>query len=145
MVELPALRDGSLPAVPDPIAASPATTARPLRVLLVEDHEDTRRILHRLMTRWGHAVTTAGSVAEARQALAGGSFDLLLSDLGLPDGTGLDVVMTLRENSRIPAVAMSGYGMEADISRARAAGFNEHVVKPVTAETLIQTLERYSR
>ena len=88
------------------------------------------------MTGWGHTVTPADSVAAARLAIAEGSFDVLLSDLGLPDGTGLDVVTALREKSAIPAIAMSGYGMEADLLRSRADGFNEHLIKPVTAAAL---------
>lgn len=143
-VELPALQDGSVPAAAPPSLPQEGATARPLRVLLVEDHEDTRLILSRLITRWGHTVTTASTVAQARQVLSESTFDLLLSDLGLPDGSGLEVVMKLRESSRIPAVAMSGYGMDADIAKAHAAGFTEHVVKPVTAETLLQLLAKYS-
>ncbi len=123
-----------------PTAPTPAP--RSLRVLLVEDHEDTRNVLLRLLKRWGHTVTTAGDVAQARAAIAAGTFDLLLSDIGLPDGSGLDVVTALRERSDIPAVAMSGYGMEADIERARTAGFTEHIVKPVTAEGLRELLTR---
>jgi signal transduction histidine kinase len=143
IVELPVLADVSALAVTPP-AASPGAKTRALRVLLVEDHEDTREVLFRLMTRWGHAVTTASTVAQAREKIAGETFDLLLSDLGLPDGSGLEVIATLRKASTIPAVAMSGYGMEADIARTRAAGFTEHVVKPVTAETLLDLLARHS-
>lgn len=140
----------SLPAVAAPVPAEasrqPAemNAPRPLRIMLVEDHEDTRCILQRLMTRWGHQVTAASSVAEARQVLAIGSFDLLLSDFGLPDGTGLDVIAALRETSEIPAVVMSGYGMEADLERTRAAGFAEHLVKPITADTLKQLIHRHA-
>ena len=115
---------------------APGAESDALRILLVEDHADTRRVLQRLMTGWGHTVTPADSVAAARLAIAEGSFDVLLSDLGLPDGTGLDVVTALREKSAIPAIAMSGYGMEADLLRSRAAGFNEHLIKPVTAAAL---------
>jgi signal transduction histidine kinase len=131
-----------LPLVASPAPDQPATPslaspkARPLRVLLVEDHEDTRGILQRLMTRWGHSIMVAASVSEAREAIAKGTFDLLLSDLGLPDGTGYDVIAAFREKSDAPAVAMSGFGMEADLARTTAAGFAEHVVKPVSADAL---------
>jgi CheY-like chemotaxis protein len=118
------------------------TNIRPLHVLLVEDHADTRDILQRFITRWGHLVTTASSVTEARQAVAEGTFDLLLSDLGLPDGTGLDVIAALRERSHIPAVAMSGFGQPADLARSRAAGFSEHIIKPVDAAVLRDLLTR---
>ncbi|MDZ4403976.1 ATP-binding protein [Prosthecobacter sp.] len=144
-VEFPALAAGSS-TVNAPASASGGSAApvRSLRVLLVEDHEDTRQILHRLMTRWGHTVTTASTVAQASRALASDTFDLLLSDIGLPDGSGLEVIAALRERSDIPAVAMSGYGMEADIARAHAAGFTEHIVKPVTADALRKMLTRFS-
>ncbi len=140
-VELPVIKDCSI----SPVLEAPSLTPheKALRVLLVEDHADTRRVLQRLLTRWGHTVTTTGTVAQARQALSEETFDLLLSDLGLPDGSGLDVIAKLRETSQIPAVAMSGYGMAADIKRTLDAGFNEHLVKPVTAEILLQMLARY--
>ena len=125
-----------------PFTAQP--TARSLRILLVEDHDDTRITLTRLMTRWGHTITTAASVAAARKAISDGTFDLLLSDLGLPDGTGYDVIAALREKSSATAVAMSGYGMEADLAHTRAAGFAEHIVKPVAAEQLREVLARIS-
>ena len=123
---------------------TPAAPAGSLRVLLVEDHEDTRHVLHQLMTRWGHTVTAAGAVAQARDAIAAGSFDLLLSDISLPDGSGIEVVAALREKSNAPAVAMSGYGMDADLARARAAGFTEHIVKPVGRESLRELLAKVS-
>jgi CheY-like chemotaxis protein len=115
---------------------------RHLHILLVEDHDDTREILQRLMTRWGHTVTTANNVAQARLALAGGAFDLLLSDLGLPDGSGVDVIAALRERSDIPAVAMSGFGQPADRDRTHAAGFCEHIIKPVDAAELRALITR---
>lgn len=122
----------------------PASGAHALRILLVEDHADTRAILDRLMTRWGHTVTPADSVTEARQALARGTFDLLVSDVGLPDGSGNDVIAAFREKSAGPAIAMSGYGMESDVEKTRAAGFAEHIIKPVTGERLKEMLARFS-
>lgn len=141
----------TLPSLPARAAATAIATGpslldepRPLRVLLVEDHADTRFVLQRLMSRWGHEVTVAKSVAEAREAIANATFDLLLSDVGLADGTGLDVVAALREKSDIPAVAMSGYGMPADLARTREAGFTEHIVKPVSADALRESLLRFA-
>ena len=138
-----------------PLAASSATerritppvssgSVRPLRILLVEDHEDTRNVLVRLMTRWGHNVKTAASVAESREAIADGAFDMLFSDVGLPDGTGHEVVAAWRKKSDGPAVAMSGYGMEADLARTQAAGFADHLVKPVSVENLREMFTRFS-
>ena len=124
-----------------PAAVPPAPT---LRILLVEDHDDTRAVMQRLLTRWGHTVTLAASVAQARAALAGSTFDLLLSDVGLPDGTGHEVIAALREKSAAPAVAMSGYGMEADIRRVLDAGFAEHLVKPVAAGRLRELLTHFA-
>ncbi len=142
-VELPVIAAGSVqensPASPSP---GPVTPAHSLRVLLVEDHDDTRHVLHRLMTRWNHSVTVASTLAAARKALEEKTFDLLLSDIGLPDGSGFEVIAA--ERSDIPAIAMSGYGMEADIARVHAAGFTEHIVKPVTAEVLRKMLNHFS-
>lgn len=144
-VELPVIAAGSVPVeAPAPSGTGAASPARSLRVLLVEDHDDTRHVLYRLLTRWNHTVTAASTLAEARQALKEETFDLLLSDIGLPDGSGFEVIAALRERSGIPAVAMSGYGMEADVARVRAAGFAEHIVKPVTAEALSKMLARFS-
>ncbi|WP_049975538.1 ATP-binding protein [Chthoniobacter flavus] len=141
-VELPVLSPDAVHAEATPSTSNPAAMVRTLHVLLVEDHEDTRRILTRLISFWGHTLTVAISVAEACQALDAEKFDLVLSDIGLPDGSGFDVVAKLRKISTIPAVAMSGYGMESDLARTQAAGFNEHLVKPVSAEALREVLAR---
>ena len=143
-ITLPALDGTALDVEVRGSSTEPAAPTRPLRVLLVEDHQDTRDVLLRLMRRWGHTVTVATSVAQARGILASQHFDLLLSDIGLPDGSGLEVVAALREKSDIPAVAMSGYGMESDLANARAAGFTEHLVKPVAIEALRDLLTRLS-
>ncbi len=124
---------------------APADVARSLRVLLVEDHDDTRAVLERLLKRWGHQVTPAASVATARAAIEQGTFDLLLSDVGLPDGTGYDLGPLWQEKSSAPAIAMSGYGMEADVARTRAAGFVEHIVKPVSAERLREVITQFTK
>ncbi|MGB8169735.1 MAG: ATP-binding protein [Chthoniobacteraceae bacterium] len=144
LVGFPLLVGDTAAADAPPAPSGAATLTRSLRVLLVEDHVDTRNVLQRLITRAGHSVTTATTVGQARRALAEETFDLLLSDLGLPDGSGIEVVATLRERSEIPAIAMSGYGMEADLARTRAAGFTEHIVKPIGAEILRSLLTRHS-
>jgi signal transduction histidine kinase/ActR/RegA family two-component response regulator len=117
---------------------------RCLRVLLVEDHVDTARVLARLLRRTGHEVTTAHSVADAVGALTAAPFDVLVSDIGLPDGTGLDLIRQVRgqHGLTLPAVALTGFGMEEDLARCREAGFDAHLTKPVNLVKLEETVQR---
>jgi hypothetical protein len=112
-------------------------SARSLRILLVEDHEDTAHVLRRLLERLGHHVELADSVATAIEA-AKKPFDLLLSDIGLPDGTGNDLIRELRQSQHlnVPAVALTGFGMEDDVARSREAGFTDYLTKPVNFQRL---------
>jgi len=116
-------------------AAHPAVQ-RPYKILLVEDHIDTARALRRLLDRDGHQVTTAYSVDEAMERLKSDTFDLLLSDIGLPDGTGLDLIRKARAISNLPAVALTGFGMEEDVRSCHQAGFDEHLTKPINFQKL---------
>lgn len=104
-------------------------------ILLVEDHEPTRASLARLLRRRGYVVTPAGSVAEASAAARGRRFDLLISDLGLPDGNGCELAARFQDRFD-HRIALSGYGMEDDVARSRQAGFSRHLVKPLTIQTL---------
>jgi PAS domain S-box-containing protein len=110
---------------------------RQLQILLVEDHDDTSRVLSRLLERLGHHVRCADSVAAAL-AEADRPFDLLLSDIGLPDGTGIELIRELRDKYgfQIPAVALTGFGMEEDIAKSREAGFIAHLTKPINFQRL---------
>jgi CheY-like chemotaxis protein len=121
--------------------AATAPTTRPaapsLRILLVEDHLDTRETMTKLMRRWGHEVEAASTVAEALAVPDCERFDLLVSDIGLPDGTGHDVMIELKRRSpKLIGVAMSGFGMEEDLMRSHRAGFVRHLTKPVGAQLL---------
>jgi len=111
--------------------------ARPLHILLVEDHPDTARTLQRLLTRRGHRVTAAGGVAEALGLLRGsGWIDLIVSDLGLPDGSGLDLIREALKIQPVRGIALTGFGMEEDVHRSREAGFDVHLTKPVDIAAL---------
>jgi CheY-like chemotaxis protein len=144
----------TLPCAPAPIEPSADSAAgggngedarqRCLRVLLVEDHIDTARVLARLMRGTGHEVTTAHTVADAISALRAAPFDVLVSDIGLPDGTGMDLIREVRARHapNLPAVALTGFGMEEDSLRCRAAGFEAHLTKPVNLARLEQTVQR---
>ena len=130
----PARHDGAT-------ADGAAEALPPLRLLLVEDHEPTLAVLKRLLTRSGHQVVTAGSVATAVAAAEAGQFDFVISDLGLPDGTGLEVITKLhRIQPRLRGIALSGYGMEDDLHRSEEAGFERHLVKPVDFNQLRRAL-----
>jgi len=119
------------------------TVFTPRRILLVEDHEPTLNVLTRLLTHAGHEVIPAQTVAAAQAAAASQGFDVLISDLGLPDGTGWELMTSLRERyPNLPAVALSGYGMEEDQQRTREAGFATHLVKPVDFDQLRHALQR---
>ncbi|MDB6139790.1 MAG: sensor hybrid histidine kinase [Verrucomicrobiaceae bacterium] len=111
------------------------------RILLVEDNEDTARALRRLMVRSGHEVTACGSIGCALAELQKQSFDLILSDLGLPDGTGHELMRTAARQYGMPGIAMSGYGTDADLQQSRASGFAEHIVKPVRVELVMAAIQ----
>ncbi|HEV2853634.1 MAG TPA: MASE1 domain-containing protein [Thermoanaerobaculia bacterium] len=102
-----------------------------LHILLVEDHADTAEAMADLLSLMGHRVVTAGTVAEALAAAGRERFDLVVSDLGLPDGSGLDVMGELSRRYNLPGIALSGYGMEEDVRRSHEAGFSRHLTKPV--------------
>ena len=110
----------------------PAPSLSRLRILLVEDEAATLRLMSRLLVGLGHRVTAAGTVADAWAEFQGGEFDLILSDIGLPDGTGLDLMRKVKSVRRVvPAIALTGYGMDEDIRRSREAGFTTHMTKPI--------------
>ena len=115
----------------------------PWRILLVDDHEDTLQILARLLRRWGYGVTIARSVQSALDRASEQHFDLLLSDLGLPDGSGSDVMRALKERYNLPAIALSGYGTDEDVRTSLDAGFAEHLTKPVSFQALRMALRRF--
>jgi two-component system CheB/CheR fusion protein len=128
-----------------PAAAVSAASTEPaglaaLRILLVEDHADTAEAMADLLRDLGHRVTVAGCVTEAlaaaeRHAMDGG-LDLVVSDLGLPDGTGLDLMAELRGRYGVRGIALSGYGMEEDVRKSLAAGFERHLTKPINLQAL---------
>ncbi len=124
-------------------ASSPnATPARALRLLIVEDHEATRTVLTRLLTRSGHRITAVTTMREALAAFAAERFDAVVSDLGLPDGSGLDLMREIQRQRAVPAIALSGYGMEDDLRQTKEAGFCAHLVKPVNVDQLRDLLDR---
>jgi two-component system CheB/CheR fusion protein len=118
------------------------SAARHLRVLLVEDHPDTREVLATLLDAANYAVKTASGVAAALQLAAAERFDVVVSDLGLPDGTGYDLMKQLRDRHGIKGIALSGYGMDQDQRRSREVGFLDHVVKPVNVSQLVAVIQR---
>jgi hypothetical protein len=120
------------------------TRPQPLRVLLVDDHADSIDLLRMLLVRRGFEVTTSRSVAAALAAARAGPVDVLVSDLGLPDGSGHELLQQLRAAGRLPAIAVSGLDRAADIARAREAGFDEYLVKPVAIDALVDALRRVS-
>ncbi len=119
----------------------PPVKLRPLRLLLVEDHASTLQTLTTLLKRDGHQVTTASTIASGAHAAAQGTFDLVISDLGLPDGSGIHLMEQLRTLHGLRGIALSGYGMQEDLARSKAAGFVAHLVKPVAIADLRRALE----
>ncbi len=114
--------------------------SKPLNILIVEDHEDTASMLKLLLRQEGHSVKIAGGVIAAQELAAENQFDLLMCDLGLPDGNAYDLMRELKQRSAIRGVALSGYGSPEDIRDSLAAGFEAHLVKPVDFSTLMQRI-----
>lgn len=119
---------------PDPI--------KHVQVLLVEDHLDTARVLGRILKNAGFDVSHAATVAEARALAGGRRFDLLISDVGLPDGSGLELMKALRDGQGLRGIALSGFGTEQDVAASTEAGFAAHLTKPVDWERLRSEIDR---
>jgi signal transduction histidine kinase len=120
-----------------PVEAACAT----LRILLVDDHEPSRTSLAQLLRRRQFEVLTAGSVASALELAARSDIDILLSDIGLPDGSGYELMKALRPRRHLKGIAITGYGMDQDISLSKEAGFVTHLTKPVRREALDAALK----
>ena len=113
-----------------------------LRILYVEDHDDTCAVMSRLLRGFGYVVTCAGNVKGAMELIETQPFDLLISDIGLPDGSGLDVMRHVRARQQLKGIALSGFGMEEDVRRSREAGFAQHLTKPVNFRKLEAVIEQ---
>lgn len=111
-------------------------------ILIVEDHDATRQVLEKLFRQRDYSVVSAATVAEALQRAAEANFEFVVSDLGLPDGTGYDLMKTLHQRHGLTGIALSGYGAEQDTALSREAGFVEHLTKPVTYAMLDQVIQR---
>lgn len=128
---------------PSVLSPPSATVSQPWRILLVEDHTDTAVSLHTLLTRRGYSVEVAKDVTTALQHVNKQEFDILVSDLGLPDGTGYELMSQLAVRCpSLRGIALSGYGMDEDIRKCFVAGFSEHLVKPVKISQLEEALNR---
>ena len=131
-----------------PSTSSPAGSARtapgasrPLRIFVVENHEDTRFLLCLLLEQLGHTVSSAPSLAEALEAMPATRCDVLISDIGLPDGNGWDLMTRLGDHRPPYAIAMSGFGMSSDRQRSLNVGYRHHLLKPVEPNQLERLLD----
>jgi len=111
------------------------------RVLLVDDHYDTCIGMKRMLERHGYEITVAHTAEQAVEKVRAEEFDLLISDIGLPDRSGYDLMREVRLNNDLPGIALSGFGSEQDVNQAREAGFAEHLTKPVSFERLEKTIQ----
>lgn len=125
-----------------------AAPARALRICVVENDHDSRRMLTLLLNGAGHEVTAVSTVSEALEQLGAAPYDVLISDIGLQDGSGWELMNRLRETGvagSIYAIAMSGYGMASDLEKSRAAGFRHHLIKPMDIDQLDRLLLEATR
>jgi CheY-like chemotaxis protein len=126
------------PSTPDD--SSQAAEGKPVdatrRILLIEDHKPTCDTLTRLLVRRRYEVVGVSSVSEARAMAERERFDLVISDIGLPDGTGYELMSDLRNRYGLIGLALTGFGMDEDVDRSQAAGFLGHLTKPVSVQGL---------
>ena len=112
------------------------------RILLVEDHEDTREFLAVLLAHSKYEVKTASTICEGLKLANAHAFDLFIFDSMLPDGSGVELCRRVRKfNQRTPIIFYSGLAYETDITKALAAGAQAYLVKPVDVTDLIQSVE----
>ena len=144
------LQTVAAPVVPDtahsPNRTNPSDEAkrrmakRAPRLLVVDDHHDTCTGMKMMLERRGYRVTLAHTADQAVERAGEEEFDLIISDIGLPDRSGYELMEELRTTKRMRGIALSGFGMENDVNRARAAGFSEHLTKPINFERLEEAI-----
>ena len=148
VVELPLAVEGlGLPAYPERVEEPEAPAAglvclKHQHLLLVEDHHDTAHLMARLLRNLGYEVSVANSVAAARSLASEYQFDLLVSDIGLPDESGIELMRHVRQEYKLPGIALTGFGTERDRAEILAAGFSEVLVKPVDFKQLKAAITR---
>lgn len=130
---------------PEPAVESAPASGDSLTLMLVEDHEESAFLLSHLMEMNGYKVHVAGTVEEAVRVFQSRKIDGIVSDIGLPDGTGLDMLRRVREIRKVPSIALSGFGMEHDQLRSQQAGFDLHITKPVDWPRLQAAIESLFR
>jgi CheY-like chemotaxis protein len=114
-----------------------------MRILLVEDHKDTRQVLTRLLIHWGFEVTPAENLQTGLDRLGSESIDVILSDIGLPDGTGHALISEARrQGKKMLAIALSGFGNPSEVQVAKLTGFDHHLSKPFDCQQLRSLLEK---
>ena len=113
-----------------------------MRILVVEDHQDTRQVLTHLLTHWGYEVSPAGTLQSGLNRLESEPFDVILSDIALPDGTGYALVSEARRRGKdVLAIALSGYNYPSEVQIAKLTGFDHHLSKPCDCGQLRSLLE----
>ena len=125
-----------------PVMPASIKPRQPMHILLVEDHEDTNRSLTNLLRRRGYKVQPATTMRSALDLAATEHFDVLISDIGLPDGSGMELMQTLQSARPLFGIALTGYGMEDDIRKSYDSGFNHHLVKPVDLNKLDSLIQQ---
>jgi CheY-like chemotaxis protein len=110
-------------------------------VLVVDDHIDTCTGMKMMLERRGYRVTVAHTADQAVEKAGEQEFDLVISDIGLPDRSGYELMQELGTTRGLRGIALSGFGMESDVSRARAAGFSEHLTKPINFDRLDEAIQ----
>jgi CheY-like chemotaxis protein len=111
-------------------------------ILLVEDHADTAMAIRTFLSSLGHSVVTADSVEAAVREVVARHFDVIVSDVGLPDGNGLSLINCIRPFCKSPAIALTGFGSAEDAERCKAAGFDLHLAKPADPEKLKEAIQQ---
>jgi signal transduction histidine kinase/CheY-like chemotaxis protein len=126
---------------PKRVSGRDGRSTKPKRVLVVDDHFDTCTGMKMMLERRGYRVTVAHTADQAVESTRHEEFDLVISDIGLPDRSGYELMQELSTTKGLRGIALSGFGMENDVNRARAAGFSEHLTKPINFDRLEQSIQ----
>ena len=141
-VELPTVTAPISRTSPPPPTPSVVMSHRCLKILMVEDNKDTLNYFSQRLMQRGHVVRTASNLAMALRVASETDFELLISDIELPDGSGLELMWKLRSKGSVKGIALSGFGSSDDVEQSHCAGFSEHLTKPVEFRHLEEAIQR---